>query len=585
MAIISPNTFDPLRRYVGVRLAQGVPLADADWNEAEDVRRFELRAFLKWYVGEGVPAGNDGFRITPTNSTTTFTITAGGSGIDAFRAGRILVDGLEAFTTVDVDFAVQPLHVAQPGAAALAAAWGVPVIAAIPAPPGGGTTRTLAVCIDVWERLVTQAEDPSLVLPGLGTETCSRLRREWAVRVRTANSVPVSGDPDLIAGHSYALLAVITQTSAGTIGADAVVDKRRRGVSLPSQMDYVQTMADTFGAGYTVDGTGVPKLAFPIRDIVNSMLRERPAVVGPFPIQSGGPQGTPTAVIDNTGTPWVFWVRASGPDLFLSFTRRVAGVWTAGADAFQITGVLNVNSLAAGAQPDGTIRVLYSGLAGTNRILCRRFAGTWGAEEIVDTGGDNTQLTATVDPAGTIIAAWLKRSGGGGPIGIASVQTIRYPLGGAPGAVSSVDQVQPLDPGVLSITIDPTGAPQLICVTRPQGAFINEWPVFSRRFLNGAWEGMFTDTTVTLSVDTFIELAVGPAADGSLWAFWSTRGAPGFSVLRGKRVAAGSTETRDLLGPGQTPRFPAMVVDTAGNASLFFQNGTNLQQVALVQHI
>jgi hypothetical protein len=63
MAVISQSTFDPLRRYVNTRLAQGVPIVDADWNELDDIRKFEVRAYLKWFVGDGVPHGNDGFRI------------------------------------------------------------------------------------------------------------------------------------------------------------------------------------------------------------------------------------------------------------------------------------------------------------------------------------------------------------------------------------------------------------------------------------------------------------------------------------------------------------------------------------------
>jgi hypothetical protein len=47
MATMTPSTFDPLLRYVNVRLQQGVPLVDADLNELDDVRKFELRAFLK----------------------------------------------------------------------------------------------------------------------------------------------------------------------------------------------------------------------------------------------------------------------------------------------------------------------------------------------------------------------------------------------------------------------------------------------------------------------------------------------------------------------------------------------------------
>ena len=44
MAVISSNSFDPLSRYVSVRMQQGVPLVDRDWNEREDARRFEARS-------------------------------------------------------------------------------------------------------------------------------------------------------------------------------------------------------------------------------------------------------------------------------------------------------------------------------------------------------------------------------------------------------------------------------------------------------------------------------------------------------------------------------------------------------------
>lgn len=576
MAIISPSTFDPLRRYVSVRLAQGVPLADADWNEGDDMRRFELRAFLRWFVGDGVPLGNDGFRIAATGSATSFDIVAGG-GPQALQAGRMLVDGLEAFITANVGFAAQPLHASQPGAVALAAAWGVPVIAALPAPPVAPATRTLTVYLDVWERLVTLAEDPALVLPGLGTETCSRLRREWAVRVRTAATPPVGGDPDFIAGHSYAALATITQTSAGAINAAQVADRRRRDIALPSQMDFNQVLADTFGGGYAVNGSGVPQLPFAMRDVINAMLRERPAAVGPTQVLAGGPFNTPTAVIDSTGVPWVFWVRAVGPNRFLSFTRRIAGAWTAVADAFQFAGVLSVSSIAAAAQPDGSLRVFYSALAGNNRIFSRRFSGAWGAEELVDATDQASRVTAVTDPAGTIVLAWQRDTAG-----VLTAQTVRYPVGGPAGAVTPAGTMT--RPGDLAVTVDPTGAPQLVYVQEPNPIAPN-WPVLAKRYLAGAWEAGFTDTTLTLPVNTFIDLAVGYTADGALWAFYATTSTPGFSTLRARRLVLGVTETRELLPPAQTARFPALAVDAAGNAALYFQNGPLLQQVGLVQHI
>ena len=43
-----------------------MPIVDADWNELEDIRKYELETFIKWFVGNGVPLGNDGFKIERT---------------------------------------------------------------------------------------------------------------------------------------------------------------------------------------------------------------------------------------------------------------------------------------------------------------------------------------------------------------------------------------------------------------------------------------------------------------------------------------------------------------------------------------
>ena len=49
------DTFDESKSYIGVRLQQGVPLLDRDWNELEDIRRHLERTLREHYVGEGVP--------------------------------------------------------------------------------------------------------------------------------------------------------------------------------------------------------------------------------------------------------------------------------------------------------------------------------------------------------------------------------------------------------------------------------------------------------------------------------------------------------------------------------------------------
>jgi hypothetical protein len=243
MAVISDNTFDPLRGYTGVRLQQGVPIADADWNELEDARKFELRSFLRWFVGEGVPGGNDGFRIDatdPTASDDDFRIRSGigaatPDGLTA--AGRGLAGGLEAIIVADVNFKEQPLHEDQPGAVALAGELGVPVVARLSAP---ATDEEVIAYLDVWERLVTPTEDPSLVLPALNTETCARTKRDWVVRVRQAGT-----DPAVLPGHGYLDLARIRRHSGvARVEPGDVTDVRVTGMTVAVLMDRLRTLEE-----------------------------------------------------------------------------------------------------------------------------------------------------------------------------------------------------------------------------------------------------------------------------------------------------------------------------------------------------
>lgn len=242
MAVITADTFDPLRQYVAVRLQQGVPLVDADWNELDDVRKFEVRAFLKWFMGDGVPAGSDGFRIEGTGLLNNFVVRAGVVGpADALNnVGRILVDGRDAIITGDFNFTSQPLHVSQPGSTALAAALGVPQIQPLTTPVANGN---VVAYLDVWERLVTPVEDPTLVLPGIGAESCARLKRERVVRVRAGTAAPVSGGLDFIVGHSYLALATIARsTGVDAVTAANVTDRRRTGLTVAAFDTRIETL-------------------------------------------------------------------------------------------------------------------------------------------------------------------------------------------------------------------------------------------------------------------------------------------------------------------------------------------------------
>lgn len=286
MAVISADRFNPLARYVGVRLQQGVPIVDADWNELEDIRSFEVRAYLKWFVGDGIPEGNDGFEISGSGLANDFSISAGVGAAppvsDVERGlrfvGRCIVDGRDAIIETDTTFRSQALHTSQPNAAALAADWGVPVVPELPA-----VDATLLVYLDVWDQLFTPS-DPggdSLIFPDLGTESCARLQRHWAVRFRTGSAVPANGDPDFLTGHSYCPLATLVRRSAvPNVAVEDVTDLReRRLLMLPATLTEDLLGLDT--ADYR-RGLGRPPVS--LREAINALIRGELPASAAFPI-------------------------------------------------------------------------------------------------------------------------------------------------------------------------------------------------------------------------------------------------------------------------------------------------------------
>jgi hypothetical protein len=275
MAIFSPDTFDPLKRYISVRIGQGVPLVHADVNELDDIRNFEVRAFLKWFVGDGVPEGSDAFSIAALAAPASdFTIEAGAAAVPAGLdnistglgfVGRCLVDGLDAVITKDVNFTDQDLFVNKAGSAQHAADWGVPVVPALP-----DVDATVLIYLDVWDRLVTPDEEGKLIFPGLGTESAARRRREWVVRWTSAAAVPAFGGAEFIAGHSYYALAGLKRRAANPVVATAdVTDLRERRLLVPP----ASLIEDMLGTTPTRYRQGLDRPTVSIREAVNALMR------------------------------------------------------------------------------------------------------------------------------------------------------------------------------------------------------------------------------------------------------------------------------------------------------------------------
>ena len=128
------------KQYVGVRIQQAVPLVDADWNLLDDIRRAELEAFGRLFIGSGVPAGSDGFHITAVAAPNDF----------AIGGGLCLVEGKSARN----DASPGNTYTTQPN-------FGNPrldtPLPPLTTPPGN---KTFLAVLDVWEREVNSNEDP-----------------------------------------------------------------------------------------------------------------------------------------------------------------------------------------------------------------------------------------------------------------------------------------------------------------------------------------------------------------------------------------------------------------------------------------
>jgi hypothetical protein len=231
----SRDTFDPAKNYVSVRLQQGVPLVDSDWNEMDDIRRSELREFIKNFIGDGIPARkdsskNDSFCIQamPDPDGENFRILANKNG-DSLGENSCLVDGVQVFITQDIDFKSQPIHENYSSSSStispdfLLLDPNTPQILSIPSNAG-----TYLVYLDVWEWQVEPSMDRShLVNDLIQAETCTRVKRSWVVRVFQENA------ESRLPNHSYYLLAkIIRPVDNALITSDLIYDQRRTGINL-----------------------------------------------------------------------------------------------------------------------------------------------------------------------------------------------------------------------------------------------------------------------------------------------------------------------------------------------------------------
>jgi hypothetical protein len=199
--------------YCNVRFQQGKPALDREFNLSADLA--SPRRLAASYIGTGVRAGSDGFKITAVNvASNDFTISA----------GSCLVNGLEASLAANTTYRTQPIKVN---------------VAPLPA----GSSN---VYLHVITREVNGSEDPALLNPGdVKFETSIREKVDWEVLVSAA---PITA-PD------HFLLAVIDT------GTATAADRRRVNLQLSAVRDELDaargaaaTLAARLGTSLAANG-------------------------------------------------------------------------------------------------------------------------------------------------------------------------------------------------------------------------------------------------------------------------------------------------------------------------------------------
>ena len=202
--------------YVGLHIEQGVPVLDRDLNLLHDLVAATVRAVVTRYIGNGSPAGADGFGIEalvgPDDPQQDFRISAGPGGV-----GRCLVGGLEVTIPPEGTTYRQ-----QPGVPGLTAP-----TAAQPDP------RIDTVYVDAFLVEVDSTADTELANAlDVGLQTSVRLKPGWVVRVAEGKEVPPAPP-----GHAHHVLAELARPRGrATISAAEITDRRQRGLTV-SDMD------------------------------------------------------------------------------------------------------------------------------------------------------------------------------------------------------------------------------------------------------------------------------------------------------------------------------------------------------------
>ncbi|HNN95056.1 MAG TPA: DUF6519 domain-containing protein [Pseudomonadota bacterium] len=171
---ISRDSFRPDQGYTSVRLQQGRPQLDSDWNEQMDLQYQRERGELTDILGAvaAVPQNLTDPISSPRGPQLDVTMGQQGPTRIQTRAGRVYVEGRQVDIPAGVDLVTQPLcpNLKLP-------TFGLPL-------PDPNTSIWIAY-LDIFSREVTAQDDPTLREVALGgPDTTTRMQTVWQVRLR-----------------------------------------------------------------------------------------------------------------------------------------------------------------------------------------------------------------------------------------------------------------------------------------------------------------------------------------------------------------------------------------------------------------
>jgi hypothetical protein len=216
---ISRNTFDPARHFSRLLKQQGRVDLDADWNEQTSILLHYLRTLATDLIGpDGGPAEQCGFEIIDAALAKKLGRKEDESKTAGFfiGPGRYYVDGLLCENEKAVAYAAQPDY------------------PAVSLEELHGLSKNQLVYLDVWERVITAAEDDSIREVALGgPDTATRAKVVWQVKLKPSEAKDRAGAVSDLAKETKRVLPLLrAQLEPKPDSGDACIlspDSRYRG--------------------------------------------------------------------------------------------------------------------------------------------------------------------------------------------------------------------------------------------------------------------------------------------------------------------------------------------------------------------